>query len=391
MTPRLLCLNAGSSSLKFALIDDDERLEPKLRGAITDLGAHPQLTVVDEHGRDDRALGDRGLTTPDAAKRLFDELERRDLLASITAVGHRIVHGGQAFTGPTRLDRVVLARLDALAPLAPLHQPHNLGLVRVAMRRLPMATMVGCFDTAFHASRPQRDRHYGLPRALSAEGLVAYGFHGLSYAHSAATLRALDADAGGRAVVAHLGSGASLCAMRNGQSIATTMGFSALDGLLMATRCGSIDPGLVLHLIQDRGMDAREVARMLYQESGLRGVSGISGDMRVLLDSTEPAAHEAVELFVYRVSQSIGAMAAALGGLDTLVFTGGIGENAPTVRALVAESCGWLGVRIDAARNTRAADVLSASGSAVEVRIIRADEEREIARETRRCLQSAAA
>ena len=315
-------------------------------------------------------------------------MARRGLTGAITAVGHRIVHGGQHLIHPTVLTAAVINDLYDLAPLAPMHQPTNLEMVAKARDHLPAALQIGAFDTAFHANRPKLDRLYALPRDLSDDGIVAYGFHGLSYDHIAAALRARNGPrAGGRAIVAHLGSGANLCAMNAGQSTATTMGFSALDGLVMSTRCGALDPAVVLHLIQQRQMTAEAVHDLLHNRSGLLGVSQISGDMATLLQSDDPRAAEAVRLFAYRAGRAIGSLAAALGGLDTLVFTAGIGENAPRIRALICESAAWLGARMDTGSNALGETVISAKGSGVEILVIPADEERTVAAGVLACMR----
>jgi acetate kinase len=381
MTGRLLVLNAGSSSLKFALFDPGSRPVRLAAGNLSRIGSVPWLKLsIGDKVAQERAGAQGPIDLRAAAALVFDALTAEGLLEGIGAVGHRIVHGGATFTAPVRLDDAVLDQLEALVPLAPLHQPHNLDIVRFAAQRLPNAVQIGCFDTAFHAGRPRLDTLYALPRELTDDGLIAYGFHGLSYAHIAARLRALEGErAGGRSIVAHLGSGASLCAMNNGASLATTMGFSALEGLMMATRCGSIDPGILLHLIETKAMSARDISDLLYSRSGLLGVSGISGDMQVLLSSDAPQAREAIDLFVYRTGRAIGSLAAALGGLDSLVFTAGIGENAAAIRQRLGDAAAWLGVQIDADANQRGDCVISVPGSAVVVRVIPADEESAIA------------
>ncbi len=388
MTSRILVLNGGSSSLKFAVYEGRSEPDLLLKGSVANLASHPRLKAQAEgqivHERDFAAP----LSLTEAGEAVFGLLEEQDLAAGIEVVGHRIVHGGQRFVAPARLDAAALEYLRRLVPLAPLHQPFNLDLVEMAAGKLPNTVQVGCFDTAFHANRPHVDRLYGLPRQLSADGILAYGFHGLSYAHTARVLKERDGmRAGGRVIVAHLGSGASLCAMAAGQSVATTMGFSALDGLVMGTRCGSIDPGVILHLLTDRGMQPDQVTALLYQRAGLLGVSGLSGDMATLLASSEPAAAQAVDLFIYRLGRAIGSLTAALGGLDTLVFTAGIGENAPLIRARTGEAAKWLGVVIDSERNTRGETLISASGSRVEVLVIPADEERAVAEGAIACLE----
>lgn len=388
MTGRLLVLNAGSSSLKFALFEQGAPPVRVAAGNLSRLGSVPSLKLaVGDETTLPRSAADGPIDLRAAAALVFDELGALGLLDGLAAVGHRIVHGGAEFAEPVRLDAAALDRLKALVPLAPLHQPHNLDIVRFAAARLPDAVQIGCFDTAFHAARPRLDTLYALPRDLCAQGMIAYGFHGLSYAYVAGQLRALDGErAGGRTIVAHLGSGASLCAMDRGRSVATTMGFSALEGLIMATRCGAIDPGILLHLIETKGMDAAAISDLLYSRSGLLGVSGISGDMQVLLDSDAPEAVEAIDLFVYRTGRAIGSLVATLGGLDTLVFTAGIGENAPAIRQLLSEGAAWLGVDLDTEANGRGETVISSPSSAVAVHVIRTDEELAIAEGMISCL-----
>ena len=389
MTGRLLVLNAGSSSLKFAVFESGVDPVRIASGNLSRIGSEPRLRLTTgDTATIERAAADRPIDLPTAATFVFDALENEGLLDGICAVGHRIVHGGATFIAPVRLDAAVMVQLEALIPLAPLHQPYNLDIVRFAAQRLPQAAQIGCFDTAFHAARPRLDKLYALPRELTQEGMIAYGFHGLSYAHVAARLRALDGPhAGGRTIVAHLGSGASLCAMERGSSVATTMGFSALEGLMMATRCGSIDPGILLHLIEAKGMTPPEITELLYSRSGLLGVSGISGDMQVLTGNDSSSAKEAVDLFIYRTGRAIGSLAAVLGGLDTLVFTAGIGENSAVIRQRLGDAAAWLGIRIDNAANQRGDTVISLPGSAVTVFVIRADEELAIAEGMRTCLE----
>ncbi|MCL6250287.1 acetate/propionate family kinase [Altererythrobacter sp. KTW20L] len=389
MSDRLLVLNAGSSSLKFALFDGGGASMARLaEGSLARMGSAPHLSLrVNGTSVETRAVTRGPVDLPAAATLVFDELDRLGLLEGIAAVGHRIVHGGTLFTGPVRLDAEALDRLEHLVPLAPLHQPHNLAIVRFAAERLPQAVQIGCFDTAFHADRPRLDKLYALPRELTDQGIIAYGFHGLSYAHVAQTLRELDGPrAGGRSIVAHLGSGASLCAMDRGASVATTMGFSALDGLMMATRCGAIDPGVLLHLMDDKGMDAAALSDLLYNQSGLLGMSGISGDMQVLLESAAPQAAEAVDLYLYRAVRAIGSLVATLGGLDSLVFTAGVGENSPVIRQRICAGAAWLGVEVDAAANQAGWGVISLPTSRVTVHVIPADEELAIAQGMVACL-----
>ena len=389
MKPAILVLNAGSSSLKFAVYAHKATLPLLLRGNIAALNHAPRLMVRDTGAADsDRQLGTAPMSPGAAAQVIFGELARRGLTGAITAVGHRIVHGGQNFTQPTFLTAAVIDQLHQLNPLAPLHQPINLEIVAKAREQLPDALQIGAFDTAFHARRPSIDRLYALPRDLSDDGIVAYGFHGLSYDHVAAVLSARDGPrAGGRTIVAHLGSGASMCAMNAGQSIASTMGFSALDGLVMSTRCGALDPGIILHLMQQRQLTTEAVSDLLYHRSGLLGVSQISGDMATLLQSADPRAAEAIAMFVYRAGRAIGSLTAALSGLDTLVFTAGIGEHAPRIRALICQSAAWLGARLATRLNTLGETVISDQGSGVEILIIPADEERTVATGVLACMQ----
>lgn len=378
----ILALNVGSASFKFALYADDEALIRILAGAVATDHGETRLSIDPGRGKPavetivEGAATEPGRIVP----QVLDHLRRLGFTDGVAAVGHRIVHGGTAFVTPTRLDQGALEALAALAPLAPAHQPAGLAGVAAAAMALPGAVQVGCFDTAFHADQPRLARLYGLPRRLTEQGIIGYGFHGLSYAYIASVLRRRYGEgAGGRAIVAHLGSGVSLCAMDGGRGVATTMGFSTLDGPPMATRSGALDPGVVLHLIQALGMSAEAVSEMLHQQSGLLGVSGISGDLRDLLASDQPAAREAIDLFVYRTGREIGSLAAALGGLDTLVFTAGIGENAPTVRARIAEAAAWLGVALDATRNEAGDILISADDARVEVLVVPTDEQRSIA------------
>ena len=383
MTDALLVLNAGSSSLKFAVFERSAELPLLAKGGVSSLPDKPFLKVWSAGaGKVERALGSGPLDVRAAVGRVVDEIRSDDYFAGIAAVGHRIVHGGHDFSSATELDDDALAALHRLVPLAPLHQPVNLEIVDEAVKFFPQARQFGCFDTAFHMARPHIATLYGLPRELTESGIVSYGFHGLSFGYIAGRLHEIYGPAaGGRVIVAHLGSGSSLCAIRDGKSVATSMGFSPLDGLVMSSRCGAIDPGVLLHLLEGRKMTGSEISDLLYRRSGLLGVSGISGDMRTLLASSEPTAREAVDLFVYRAGREIGSLAAALGGLDTLVFTAGIGENAPEVRERIGATAAWLGVAIDSARNREGETSIGAGGSSVEVLVIPTDEERAVAEE----------
>ena len=382
MTDAILVLNGGSSSLKFAAFQGGDELHLLVRGSVSSIGERPRLHVAPTATTPpfDRSLGEQPISIGKAFEAVASYLADRGLLQRVRRVGHRIVHGGREFTRATLIDERTLDALRKLKPLAPIHQAINLELVDLANRLLPGAMQVGCFDTAFHAMQPELARLYGLPHELSQQGIVSYGFHGLSYSHIASELHnRYGAAAGGRTIVAHLGSGASLCAMTEGVSRATTMGFSTLDGLVMSTRCGAIDPGVLLHLLQDRKLSPDELMDLLYERSGLLGVSGISGSMQTLLASKDPAAMRAVDLFVYRVGREIGSLAAAIGGLDTLVFTAGIGEHAPVIRQRICEAAGWLGVALDKALNANSEELVSAPDSLVDVLVIPADEERAVA------------
>ncbi len=373
---RLLTLNAGSSSLKFAIYARDANLPLLLSGQISGLGGKTQFLARPGGEPVVRELWSDALGMDAVLRRLFGWIEAEGWSQGLDAIGHRVVHGGLEFKAATELTADVVGRLKALSALAPLHQPANLLAVDVAAARFPSALQVGVFDTAFHASQPRIARLYALPRALIAEGVLAYGFHGLSYDYIAGVLREQEGPgAGGRAVVLHLGSGVSLCGLDRGRSVATTMGFSALDGPPMSTRSGSLDPGVILHLMQAKGMSADAIADLLYNRSGLLGLSGVSGDMQTLLSSPAPDAREALEVYVYRIAREIGSLAASLGGLDTLVFTAGVGEHAGTIRQAITDRCGWLGVKLDEEANLAGVRCISAPGSAVRMLVIPTDEQ----------------
>ncbi len=388
MSDAILVVNAGSSSVKFSLFDvADGALALVLRGEIEGIGNAPRLALRDAQGR---VLETRSLASAvdlDHAGAIGMLLELAETAAPgrrIAAVGHRVVHGGTRFAAPVRIDADIEAALAELIPLAPLHQPHNLAPIRLLRQKAPGLPQIACFDTAFHHTQPAVAQAFALPAEITERGVRRYGFHGLSYEYVAATLPALDPHAaGGRVVVAHLGNGASMCAILRGESVATTMGFTALDGLVMGTRPGLLDPGVLLWLQTERGLDASALTRLLYHESGLLGVSGISSDMRTLLASQEPRARFAIELFCYRASRELGSLAAALGGIDALVFTGGIGEHASEIRARIIEAAGWLGFRLDAAANARHATRLTQADSPVPAYVIPTDEALMIARHTR--------
>jgi acetate kinase len=382
----ILVVNAGSSSIKFALYRTRgrERLKLGHRGEIEGSGDKPRLLVMDPSGElflEQRLETQEPVTVRHLVKTLMGWIESHFGARHLRAAGHRVALGGLEHSAPILLTDSIVETLRALTPLAPLHQPHNLEPVEALWALCPKLPQVACFDTAFHRTMPRVAELYGLPRRITEAGARRYGFHGLSYEYIAADLARIDPEeAAGRAVVAHLGSGASLCALLNGRSVATTMGFSPLSGLVMGTRPGELDPGLVLWLMCEKHFSPSDIEAMLYHESGLLGVSGISSDMRELLVSTNPHAREAIDLFVYRICREIGSLAAALSGLDVLVFTGGIGENSALIRAAVCRQCAWLGVAVDETANQRGAPIISTLSSNVKVRVIATDEELMIAR-----------
>ena len=384
MEQGILVINAGSSSVKFAVFTDGGQPEPKLlfKGQMEGLGSDPSFQVKDATGRkiDERDEWPRGSTLNHvgALRYILGWLDDCASDVKIEAAGHRVVHGGLDYDRAVRLDEGVIADLEQLIPLAPLHQPHNLAAIRALAEVAPELPQVACFDTAFHRTQPRVAQLFALPRALIESGVRRYGFHGLSYEYIAHRLPETLPEAR-KVVVAHLGSGASMCALQDGRSVESTMGFTAVDGLPMGTRTGAMDPGVVLYLMQDRGYDAKTIEKLLYKESGLLGVSGVSNDMRDLLESDDLHAAEAVELFVYHIGKHLGALAGVLEGLDALVFTAGIGENAPIVRERVCRRAEWLGVRLDEEANRRGGPHISAPGSPVPVWVIPTDEELMIA------------
>lgn len=395
MNDAILVINAGSSSIKFAIYTAGATQSRILRGLLDGLGSQPKFSASDASGKvvpgDPLAGATAGLTHEQALARLFDWIGRQCSDVRLIAAGHRVVHGGDEFSEPMLIDAPLLLRLDEFVPLARLHQPHNLAAIRALIKLQPEIPQVACFDTAFHRTQPAIAQAYALPRELTATGVKRYGFHGLSYQYIAGVLPDhLGTAADGRIIVAHLGAGSSMCAMRNRASVATTMGFTVIDGLMMGTRTGNLDPGIVLYLMRERGMSLDEVDNLLYRRSGLLGVSGVSADMRTLLTSADPRAHEAVELFAYRAAREIGSLAAAISGLDALVFTGGIGEHAATVRELVCGQCAWLGVELDGEANHRHGPRITTATSRTSAWVIATDEEKVIARETHRVLAARA-
>jgi acetate kinase len=385
----ILVLNAGSSSVKFALIDTSQIYNERdlARGAIDGIGQSPRWSVKDADGKvlDASDLpNDPPLTHRMAIQIILEWIDARYGLASLAAAGHRVVHGGPNFVAPVRLDKAKADALRMLVPLAPLHQPHNLAAIDALFELKPDLPQMACFDTAFHASMPDIARNFALPRELTAKGIRRYGFHGISYDYIAHELARRFPDiAKGRVIVAHLGNGSSLCAMQNGKSIATTMGFSALDGLMMGTRTGTIDPAVIFYLMRNEMMSAEEVEKLLYNKSGLLGVSGLSNDMRTLRKAASVNAHarEALDMFAYRVSREIGSLASALGGLDGLVFTAGIGENDSELRADVVNALSYLGLSLDRSANADRAEKISTRDGPIAL-VLPTNEEMMIARQT---------
>jgi acetate kinase len=386
-----LVLNAGSSSIKFSVFAErGGELALTVRGQAEGLYTAPRFTAIDAGGKTlaDKSWGDSFVLGHDGALDHLTAFLRTELSEHrLTGVGHRVVHGGLEYFHPVRVDATVLASLEQYIPLAPLHQPHNLAPIRLLLERAPGLPQVACFDTAFHHGQPSVAQAFALPREITDRGVRRYGFHGLSYEYISKTLPRYDANAArGKAVVLHLGNGSSMCAMAAGRSIASTMGLTAVDGLPMGTRCGSIDPGVILYLMDELRMDARAIEKLIYQESGLLGVSGISSDMRTLEASKDPAAKTAIDLYAYRIGRELGSLAAALGGLDAIVFTAGIGENSRSLRERVCRDAAWLGVELDPEANEAQGPRISRAASRVSAWIIPTNEELMIARHTRSVL-----
>jgi acetate kinase len=386
MSHSILVLNAGSSSLKFSVFAlQGEQLQASAIGQVEGIGTVPHLKVKDGAGQ---VLLDVQWQTTDVAnhakalQHIIDFLRGTD--SQLLGVGHRVVHGGIDYATPQLITADVLDKLDNISHLAPLHNPHNLAAIRAMQQECPDLPQVACFDTAFHRHQDTLAKLFGLPYVYYEQGIQRYGFHGLSYEYIASILPPDIAKQ--RVIVAHIGSGASLCALQQGRSIASTMGFTALDGLLMGTRAGSLDAGVILYLLQQQGLTVKQLEELLYKRSGLLGLSGISNDMRVLLDSNEPRAKLAVDYFVYRVSREIGSLVAALQGLDALVFTAGIGENSPIIRQRILEQLAWLGIQFNTSANQQNADCISQPDSTIQVFVLPTNEELMIARHTRRLL-----
>ncbi|MFL6768221.1 MAG: acetate/propionate family kinase [Sphingomicrobium sp.] len=390
MAECIAVVNAGSSSVKFAFYDSEGDQPLLLKGQVEQIGVAPSLSASNPAGEEVSSLSwpAEGFGHAQAMAAIL-EVAREQLAGStVKGVGHRVVHGGTNFTGPVEVTAEIIAELEKLAPLAPLHQPHNLGPIKAIAQNRPDVRQVACFDTAFHQSQPHLAQAYALPRELSDSGIRRYGFHGLSYEYVSGRLAEIAPDHGGkRIVIAHLGNGASLCAVHEGRSVATTMGFTAVEGLVMGTRCGSIDPGVLIYLMDEHGMDARALESLIYKKSGLLGVSGISSDMRSLRGSDDPKAREAIDLFIYRIVREIGSLSAALGGLEGLVFTGGIGQRDLRTRQEVVAGCAWLGADLDEQRNAAGEGLISSDYSKIPIWVLPTDEERVIARHTAALVQ----
>ena len=391
MSDAILVVNAGSSSIKFSVfLERGDALDLLLGGQIEGLYTTPRFKVRDAAGAvvGERQWAEGEVIGHDGAITFLAGFLREQLGEHrLAAVGHRVVHGGLDYAAPVRLTAEIVGHLEQFIPLAPLHQPHNLKPIRLLLANQPQLLQVACFDTAFHRRQPEVAQVFALPPEITERGVRRYGFHGLSYEYIASVLPQVDAcAAAGRTVVLHLGNGASMCAIHTGKSMASTMGFTAMDGLPMGTRCGNLDPGVVLYLVDELKMDARAIEKLFYQQSGLLGVSGISSDMRTLLASDEPRAKFAVDLFVYRIGRELGSLAGALGGLDAIVFTGGIGEHAVAIRERVCHAAAWLGVELDSTANAAGDSRISTAASRITAWVIPTNEELMIARHTRRLL-----
>ncbi|MCP1779634.1 acetate kinase [Bradyrhizobium japonicum] len=383
----ILVVNAGSSSVKFQVyaIEGDGALRRQIKGQMDGIGSRPRLRASGPSGDPmaDRAYPIEAVPDVPAAMAVAGDWLRDELRVTPIAVGHRVVHGGPDYSRPVLIDHGVVSRLERFVPLAPLHQPHNLAPIRSLLANFPTLPQVACFDTAFHRTHDAVADHYAIPHQLHAEGVRRYGFHGLSYEYIARTLPGVAPDiAKRRVIVAHLGSGASMCALKDGRSVESTMGFTALDGLPMGSRPGQIDPGVVIYLISEKGMSASNVQNFLYRDCGLKGLSGVSNDMRELEASADPKAKLAVDYFVYRIGLSAGMLAAASQGLDAFVFTAGIGENSANIRARVVEQLGWLGATLDPVENSRNSRLIWRSDSRIPVYVVPTDEELMIAQHT---------
>lgn len=383
-TNQLVVINSGSSSIKFALYEFNAALKKSLYGQVENITSAPVLKVFDSEGSlINHKDFNKDLRYEDYFEMLVSAFESNKYNFKVSGVGHRVVHGGNKYQSPQLVTHEILEELKEFIPFAPLHQPYNIKAIETIYNLYPNMPQAACFDTAFHHTHPPVANHFGLPRKLTDEGVRRYGFHGLSYEYIIGKLKEISpSKADGRVIVAHLGNGASMCAINQGKSVDSTMGFTAMDGLVMGTRCGSLDPGVVLFLITYKNMTSQEIENMLYKQSGLLGVSGISHDMKKLLSDSNPHAKEAVDLFVYRIRRELGALSSILGGLDILVFTGGIGEHAWQIREAVCRNNEWLGINIDTALNRKNQSIISTPQSRVEVRVIPTNEEWVIANHT---------
>ncbi len=395
MTDGILVINAGSSSIKFTMYMAEGDADPKVgsKGQVEGIGTKPHFIAK---GVDKKVLAEKYWDDPKAShtqllKHLIDWVTAYHSDVTLKAAGHRVVHGGTNFSAPTVVDGAVIAELERLIPLAPLHNPHNITPIKALKEEYPDLPQVACFDTAFHRTMPKVAQTYAIPRDLTEEGIVRYGFHGSSFEYVAQALKKLAPEiADGRVAIAHLGSGASMCGIAGGKSQITTMGLTPLDGLVMGTRPGRIDPGVLLHLMQQKGLSVSELDTLLNKKSGILGVSGLSNDFRDIEFSTDPKAMEAMDLVIYRIIQETGSIAAAIGGLDGIVFTAGVGEHSPIIRARVCQSMAWLGIELDEEANEKNALVITKPSSKIKVMVVPTDEELMIAKHTRRALNGAA-
>ncbi|HEX2790837.1 MAG TPA: acetate/propionate family kinase [Steroidobacteraceae bacterium] len=388
----ILVINAGSSSIKFSVFETaaDRSLSAGVHGQVEGIGSAARLTVGDAHGKQLAEQPVTGATHEDAIAAIHEWFASHvGSESGFDGVGHRVVHGGLKYSQPALVDAKLLAELELLVPLAPLHEPHQIAAIRAVSAAAPKVRQVVCFDTAFHRGQASLAQEFALPRELTARGIRRYGFHGLSYEYIVSVLpQVAPGCARGKLIVAHLGNGASMCAIDQGRSVCSTMGLTPVDGLPMGTRTGTLDPGVVLYLVQHERMAAHQVEQLIYERSGLLGVSGLSSDMRTLLASESPAAKQAIDLFVYRIGRELGSLVAALRGLDALVFTGGIGEHAWQIRARVCQDARWIGITLDEAANVKGGPLISRAGSVPSAWVVPTDENLMVARHTRRLLDA---
>lgn len=379
MKTNIVTLNSGSSSLKFSVFDAND-LSLNFYGQVSNITKNPSLTIKNSDNREVFCRKDFESGHDIATKLLYDWIQSN--IQNIIAVGHRIVHGGRNFSKAVKITPKILDELKALIPLAPLHQPSSISIIEIFSKLYPKIPQIACFDTSFHSTQLETQRHFALPKKYQEEGIISYGFHGLSYEYITSVLPEYSPrKANDRVIVAHLGNGASACAIKNSKSQATTMSFTPLDGLMMASRSGSIDPGVILYLLEEKNMSAKEISNLLYQESGLKGVSGFSSDMHELLQSTKIEAKKAVELFCYKAAKQISSLIPAINGLDVLVFTAGIGENSPEIRKNICDHLSWLGLKLDEKDNKNNQNKISAKDSKIEIYVIKTNEEKIIAKQ----------